>query len=372
MFTLSSLGSHPDWPSSDLMAINNASLVGAMNASISQQTWSNYYTAMNHLRACGEDLEIAVSFPLSPGVIIQYLGWLLNVRQIQSQSMKVYLFGLKLAHIAGRFSTTAFFHPSVAQVLKGLENLQNMRILFTEKPIRKAMSIPLMLILQHRIASSNFSQFKKLLVWTVSLLALMGAFRISELLSKYARTFDSKYTLLRQDVKLITIQGSMGSRDLIRIRVKSPKISKPGNGDEVEVFDLTSSFCPVKVLHNYLALASQNMLIVETFPIFRQESGSNYTKNQFNKDIKLLLKNDVNYEEGEKITSHSFRAAISSHMDQWGFREDEVKGWGRWSSGAYKLYCKLPSTARRRLADSLQRKFEERLQFIASGVSSAL
>ena len=114
------------------------------------------------------------------------------------------------------------------------------------------------------------------------------------------------------------------------------------------------------------------MLIVETFPIFRQESGSNYTKNQFNKDIKLLLKNDVNYEEGEKITSHSFRAAISSHMDQWGFREDEVKGWGRWSSGAYKLYCKLPSTARRRLADSLQRKFEERLQFIASGVSSAL
>ena len=103
------------------------------------------------------------------------------------------------------------------------------------------------------------------------------------------------------------------------------------------------------------------------FPFFRQESGANYTKQQFNKDIKFLLKNDVSYDEGDKITAHSFRAAISSHMDQWGFLPEEIKGWGRWSSNAYKLYCKLPTTARRRLASKLQEKFEQKLAEISRG-----
>ena len=100
----------------------------------------------------------------------------------------------------------------------------------------------------------------------------------------------------------------------------------------------------------------------ENLPFFRQETGGNYYKNLFNKDLKSLLKNDVDYDGQDKITAHSFRAAIPSHMAQWGFGEQDIKGWGRWNSQAYKKYCKLPVLTRRRLAEKMQQKFEQHLK----------
>ena len=117
-------------------------------------------------------------------------------------------------------------------------------------------------------------------------------------------------------------------------------------------------FCPIKSLQKYVDRMEAASLSDPGLPFFRKATGANYTKENFNADLRELLQNDLNYAVAG-IWAHSFRAGISSHMARWGFVGDDIKGWGRWSSDAYKRYIKLPTLARRRLAGRIQEKFTE-------------
>ena len=259
-----------------------------------------------------------------------------------------------MATLASGVTNQTLRHPVVSLVLTGQKNLESMRNSKERKPARRAMTLPLMLLLGHRLSQSGWSEHKKQLIWTVALTALFGSFRIGELLSKSADSFDSRFTLLRRDVTHIN-----GPVEMIRVFIKSPKV-RVGVGDEVEVFALNSTYCPVKAAKRYMAMAESAKFDPE-LPFFRQESGANYGKDLFNRDLKTLLKDDIDYAGGETISSHSFRAAIPSHMAQWGYSETDIQGWGRWSSQAYKKYCKLPVLTRRQLAQKLQEKLEQQI-----------
>jgi integrase len=152
--------------------------------------------------------------------------------------------------------------------------------------------------------------------------------------------------------------------DLARVYIKSPKV-RVGVGTDVEVFALNSTLCPVAALKKYIALSTPDTYR-QDLPLFRQESGANYYKSLFNKHLRSLLQSDINYAQGDKITTHSFRAGIASHMEQWGFSSSDIQGWGRWSSSAYKRYCRLPVLARRRLAEQLQEQFDSQLRVATS------
>ena len=193
----------------------------------------------------------------------------------------------------------------------------------------------------------------------MSVNSFFGAFRLGELLAKAATFYDSQHTLLAKDVTFHNLTvGDNNPKRLARIHIKSPKVDRIGNGDDVEVFSINKKvFCPLAALDKYIHASKGEDNFDPDLPMFRKESGANYTKNDFNKDLRDMFKNDMNYEK-EGIWAHSFRAGVSSHMDRWGFNADEVKGWGRWSSEAYKRYCKLPTLARRRLANKIQEKFE--------------
>ena len=45
-------------------------------------------------------------------------------------------------------------------------------------------------------------------------------------------------------------------------------------------------------------------------------------------------------DDRDSLTGHSFRAGLATLMEVAGFSEDEVKAWGRWSSEAFRRYCK--------------------------------
>ena len=75
-------------------------------------------------------------------------------------------------------------------------------------------------------------------------------------------------------------------------------------------------------------------------PLFRLRTGNCLRKvivNQLLKNVfePLLL-------PGEYVLGHSFRAGLVSHLEGWGFSEQEIKGQGRWKSNAWKIYCSLP------------------------------
>jgi hypothetical protein len=69
------------------------------------------------------------------------------------------------------------------------------------KGARKALSFPLLKILSHETALTNWTDIKKQVVWTAMSVAFFGSFRLGEILSENPTKFNSAETLMWSDVK---------------------------------------------------------------------------------------------------------------------------------------------------------------------------
>ena len=78
-------------------------------------------------------------------------------------------------------------------------------------------------------------------------------------------------------------------------------------------------------------------------PIFCTETCKNFTGRD--KELTELTK-DITEGTSGKIRSHSFRSGLATEMGLAGFKDEEIMAAGRWSSGAFRLYCKLPRSKR--------------------------
>ena len=74
-------------------------------------------------------------------------------------------------------------------------------------------------------------------------------------------------------------------------------------------------------------------------PVLKWESEANMTPKEFNSCLKSLLKDFIKYEDG-KITSHSFRARVTTTMVRLDYKEELIQLQGCWLSQAYLRYCK--------------------------------
>lgn len=302
-----------------------------------------------------------MSFPLSPPQIVVYMSWLLMVRAVQPETVKNYLSGIRMAHIASGINIHTLHSPIVSQFLTGATNIASLENDTAQRPLRKAVTLPLLLLISHKLRESKWSKYKMQLIWAVCLLAWHGALRVGEILASNVKTFDSKFHLLRNNVSMLTLSLDGADVGVARIRIKSPKTGRIGLGQEVEVFELKNDLCPIAALRRFWEMSDELSLNDLNQPAFRREDGFCYTKAQLNSDLKTLLEDEVSNGGGGGISCHSFRAGISSHMTQWNFSKTDIQGWGRWSSQSYERYCKLPSTARRLLALRLAEKIETQL-----------
>ena len=368
MFTEQSLNFPEEWSSSAEVREVIKGMVGNLQASVSVGTWSGYTTACRNLERCSSALGVAMGLPLSETQVMLYAGYLLWIRKVKPETVEGYLSGLRMAHWAKGWRPPTLRTPLLNQLLSGAKNIRQLSGAEEGKPYRKAMTIPLMLLMRLRIAESGWSLHKKTMVWAIAVAAFFGSFRIGELLPKFVRHFDSLFTLLGKNVVFLKLPMEKGTwASVVRVHVKSPKVNRVGRGDDIEVFEMTDTrFCPIKALLKYVDSMEAGDLVDPGLPFFRKETGANYTKDNFNSDLKELLKHDLDYAV-EGIWAHSFRAGISSHMARWGFGEDDIKGWGRWSSDAYKRYIKLPTLARRRLASQIQEKFVSSVEQLGRG-----
>jgi hypothetical protein len=83
-------------------------------------------------------------------------------------------------------------------MLKGAKNMSLYEGL--TRGTRKAMSYPLIKLLQHQIFNSEWSDDSKLVVWAASLTAFFGSFRLGEILRK-SENYNVEETLVWSDVK---------------------------------------------------------------------------------------------------------------------------------------------------------------------------
>jgi hypothetical protein len=193
------------------------------------------------------------------------------------------------------------------------------------------MTLPLLIILGNQIATTDWADSSKQIVWTAALLEFFGCMRFGELLPNNKHSFCPDDTLLWSDIKSLDENSFL-------IHVKTPK-SKAKEGEFVDIFEFAGhGVCPVAALKRLRDMLGG----VKCKPVFMFPEGHCLTLSCMNTLIKLLLYPVIG-EYANYLSCHSFRGAIPSALGKMLGKEggEETKDWGKWSSSAYLLYSRL-------------------------------
>jgi hypothetical protein len=100
------------------------------------------------------------------------------------------------------------------------------------------------------------------------------------------------------------------------------------------------NFCPIYAFSQVIKLQKEYHIWKHSLPIFTFSSGKLLTKSNFNKKLRILLKNSNG--NHKKISGRSFRSGIPSLIEKNPNLLDDqhIKCWGRWRSNSYQRYMK--------------------------------
>ena len=105
---------------------------------------------------------------------------------------------------------------------------------------RKAMSLPLLKLLGHKISKADWITEDKAVFWSAYLIAFFGSLRLGEFLTKNEKKFNPSETLLWQDMTL--------RDDSLSMLIKIPK-NRTKNGEIVDIFScLGHNCCPIAAI----------------------------------------------------------------------------------------------------------------------------
>ena len=296
-----------------------------VSAAFSSSTWKTHESAVNSFKKF--DVGGNLTWPLSADTLANYCTWAFTEGKLKASTVASYLSSLKCIHNLRGLDSNAFDNFVLKAILKGKENLE-----FYEpsvKQSRKVMTLPLLKLMGHEIATANWNENSKLVVWGAATLGFFGSFRMGEILPSETNTLDN---LTWNDIKFY------GEKNIL-IHVKTPK-SRNHGGEFVDVFEFPGhNVCPVKSL---IRLRESSQIKDMSSPVFKFENGKLLTTNRFNKVLNDLLLPHLGSYAGS-ISCHSFRAGIPSALarfpeiaDNW-----DIKGWARWEGNDYRKYTRL-------------------------------
>jgi hypothetical protein len=130
-------------------------------------------------------------------------------------------------------------------------------------------------------------------------------------------------------MKLDSMKENGKSVRLLRIHLRNPKEQKLAQGVTVELFQTGNFLCPVAAFLKWRNCSKLQLSKLK--PAIRLETGQNYTGRDFNKDLRLMMSQHVDYNKGT-ISSHSFRGGLASLMASLGYPDHEIMTIGRWRS----------------------------------------
>ena len=325
-------------------------LASASNHGLAATSWKTYRVAERHLQSCIQDVGRNMEFPFSVGDTLTFVGWLVEKRGVKAKTVQIYLAGLRMAHFQRGLFNVNLYTDIVRHVLTGLKQVD----LINEKKggsiERLPVTMEVMEQIKLRMLRCGWNLSKKRLVWAVVTMAFSGSFRIHELLSRDPQKFDPSSTLLARDVSSEMVKDGNKWEKVIKVFLKSPKERRLKMGLTVDVFPTATYLCPVAAYEKYQL--SLHQPVSPDGPLFLTSQLTGYTGSSFNQDLRELLKDHVDYSRS-KITSHSFRAGLATEMGKLGYKDEEIKAVGRWSSDAYLHYVKCARLKRMKVAKEL-------------------
>ena len=325
-------------------------LASASNHGLAASSWKTYSVAERHLQSCIQDVGRNMAFPFSVGDTLTFIGWLVEKRGVKAKTVQIYLSGLRMAHFKRGLFNVNLYADIVRHVLTGLKQEDLIKEKKGVSIERLPVTMEVMEQIKLRLLRSNWNLEKKRLVWAVVTMAFNGSFRVHELLSRDPHKFDPSSTLLAKDVSSEVVKDGSKWEKVIKVYLKSPKERRLKMGVAVDVFPTASYLCPVAAYGKYLL--SLDRSLPQDGPAFLTSRRTGYTGTSFNHDLRELLRDHIDYSKS-KITSHSFRAGLATEMGRLGYKDEEIKAVGRWSSEAYLHYVKCARLKRMKVAREL-------------------
>ena len=281
-------------------------------------------------------------------MVVVLVSYLLSLGTLKAKTIESYLSALRVWHLTKGFFVQNLRPDIVKSLLTGKGHLDDdidrddfgrMPVLLEHLDLLHAI-LPL---------DKTLTENQKQAFWAICVLAFFGSFRITELLSKNARTIDPKNDLLRRDVEILERKVNGKKKEFLRVSLKSPKESR-GNKQpiQIEVFSTDDKYCPVQAFKSY----EQGFGVLHrSSAVFRLDvNGNAFSHRYFNMKLKKFFKPYISY---GTLTGHSFRSGLSSLLGEAGFSDDEIMALGRWSSSAFLRYIKLGRMKRCRNAEKI-------------------
>jgi hypothetical protein len=223
--------------------------------------------------------------------------------------------------------------------IRGVKNLQ----FYSDKEdgTKKVMTLPILRLLGHEIAVSEWPEKSKILIWSAFTLAFWGSFRMGELLPKNENTFNKYETLLWSDLRFV-------DDDSMQIHIKIPK-TRTVNGEYVSIFSFIHyNCCPVQAIKCLMHKMKANLYMDS--PIFAYRSDQFLTMNKLNGILENLLEPHLG-KDAKLYSCKSFRAALPSALAAFPNLGNKlaIKRWGRWNSEAFERYTRLNHNAKKEI-----------------------
>ena len=313
-----------------------------VNNSKANSTWSTYRTAERLIMTCQKQEKRKFDWPMTNEDTLIFIYWLIEKRKVKVTSVNSYLAGARQLHISKGLEPPELRTEVVKQALKGRAHMERQQYKTVKQ--RLPMTMALMQLLKERTRLATMAAETKRMYWALSSMMFFGAFRISEVASQQEATFDPDHTLLAEDVRLRTT----GQGEVIEVTLKCPKENKDGKPTVIDIFESGGALCPVTAYKKWTSIRTP----VVGLPLFRDEDGTPVTARKFNTYLKAML-GDQAEKRGGTLTSHSFRAGITTIMGTMGFDDEDIKVVGRWSSRAFAIYMKGPRTQRASIAKKM-------------------
>ena len=274
---------------------------------------------------------------------LNFVGYLIEERNCSSKTIDSYLSAVRMAHLTQGLDCPHLRKPIIDLIIKGQAHHESLKPMLERKASRLPVTIAILKFLKHKLKKVDWPLWKKYRLWSAACLLWNGGMRVHEGLPREKYSFDPTSTLCLEDVEFFKTKVGGKETELLKVRLKCPKESSIGNGVVLEIFPTETFFCPITALRKYFKTCP--IKLENGKPVFRTETGANYTGRDLNKELAELTSAITNGTKG-KIRSHSFRSGLATEMGLAGFTDEQIMAAGRWSSTAFRSYCKLPRSKR--------------------------
>jgi hypothetical protein len=307
------------------------SIPSLLAASYAASSWRKLNSALHSITEYTGTLEggEGLEWPIPSKTLEGYICWAVE-KGLKANTVEQYINSLETIHKLRNLDSSTCTAFSIDRLIKGAKNREQ----YSKAPkhTRKVMSLPLLKILGHEIANSEWEDDSKDVIWTAAVLAFFGSLRFGEMLGTGEWKYNPFETLLWSDVKIFEKSA------LLHIKV-TKNCSK--EGEFVDIFPFPGhGCCPLAALVNLKK--SRGGGAWDQKPVFAFKSGKLLTQNTFNEIVRSLLRRRIG-STANQLACHSFRGGIPSALASFPeiANDSHVMGWGRWSSSAYLLYTRL-------------------------------